>query len=58
MIDELSEVGEECSEGGADRVGPGQNEVTDQACAGEGVPITAPCPGEVDCWKQQWLRLS
>lgn len=52
MIDELPEVGEECSEGGADRVGPGQDDVTDQTGAGEGVPITAPCPGEVDCWKR------
>lgn len=53
MIDELPEVGEECREGGTDRVGPGQDEVTDHAGAREGIPVTVLRPGEVDCWKRQ-----
>lgn len=53
MIDELPEVGEECREGGTDRIGPGQDEVTDHAGAREGIPVTVLRPGEVDCWKRQ-----
>lgn len=53
MIDELPEVGEECRESGTDRVGPGQDEVTDHTGAREGIPVTVLRPGEVDCWKRQ-----